>query len=213
MNQESRNRCNGASHQLMICAVAIGLVFAAVDASAADVKIPQLQAAAAKGNVSQEIELAGAYFVGRGVPRDLKMAAYWYEKAAGTGDAEAQNEIGYFYQIGIGVPADPVRAFHWYQLAASSGLATAKVNLGVAYLWGNGVAEDKSLAVQLFHEAASKGSGCGRNLSRKFVLLRAWYKRDKVAAETWFETGVKLHDPVAAYNLGVLFLQCRRSPA
>src|ERR1035441_1649404 len=101
MNQNSRFRCISAFRQLMSCAVAIGLVFVVRDAAAADVRIPQLQAAAEKGKVSQEIELAGAFFVGRGVPRNLKMAAYRSEEAAGSGDAEAQNEIGYFYQTGI----------------------------------------------------------------------------------------------------------------
>ena len=30
-------------------------------------------------------------------------------------------------------------------------------------------------------------------------------KEDKIAAEKWFETGLKLHEPLAAYNLGLLY--------
>ena len=98
-------------------------------ASSADVQdLKQVRKLAGQGSIRDEIVLAGDYFIGKGVPQDTKMAAYWYEKAAGLGSPEAQNQIGYFYQAGIGVSPDPSRALHWYQLAASSGFAKAKVN-------------------------------------------------------------------------------------
>src|ERR1700677_4786632 len=71
---------------------AIGLPGEGPVAFAADVRIFEVQAAAANGIVSKEVELAGDYFVGRGVPRDATMAAYWYEKAAERGDPEAQKD-------------------------------------------------------------------------------------------------------------------------
>src|ERR1700730_11774303 len=98
-----------------------------------------VRALAEQGSIRDEITLAGDYFTGTDVPRDPKMAAYWYEKAAGHGSPQAQNQIGYFYQAGIGVSTDPKRAFHWYQLAAAAGCVPAKVNLAIAYLRGLGV--------------------------------------------------------------------------
>ena len=121
MNQESQvdTRIRVLSFTLLALTVA-ALLFARVSC-AADLKILRIQEAAAKGKVSQEVELAADYLSGSGVPQDLRMAAYWYEKAAANGDPEAQNQIGYLYQTGIGVSQDPVRACHWYQLAAASG--------------------------------------------------------------------------------------------
>lgn len=185
--------------------LAIGIASVGQVASAASVKTPQVSPAAATGTVSREAALADNYFAGRSAPRDLKMAAYWYEKAAEHGDPRAENQIGYFYQAGIGVPQDPVRAFHWYQLSAASGLINAKVNLAVAYLWGTGVTQDKSLAVQLLHEAVKKGSGTAAAYLGDLYYLGIAVDRDRAAAEHWYEIGVKLHDPVAANDLGMLY--------
>jgi TPR repeat protein len=127
-------------------------VYAAADLTA-------VRALAEQGSIRDEITLAGDYFTGTDVPRDPKMAAYWYEKAAGHGNPQAQNQIGYFYQAGIGVASDPKRAFHWYQLAAAAGCVPAKVNLAIAYLRGLGVGKDEDLTVRLLNEAFQKGNG------------------------------------------------------
>ena len=94
--------------------------------------IPRIQAGAERGSVQQQIELGAAYLAGRGVPRDEKQAAYWYEKAANAGDPGAQQQIGFFYQAGFGVERDPARAAQWFERAVSGGLISAKVNLGVS---------------------------------------------------------------------------------
>lgn len=172
---------------------------------AADETIPRLQAAADKGFVPQEIELAAAYFTGSGVMQDLQMAAYWYEKAAESGDPEAENEIGFLYQTGTGVPLDPAKAFHWYQLSAASGFVKAKVNLGVMYIWGVAVRKNEELAAQLFREAAEKGSGAAASYLGDMCLFGIGMNQDRAAAENWYATGARLHDPVAAYNLASLF--------
>jgi uncharacterized protein len=172
---------------------------------AADESIPHLQAAADKGFVPQEIELAAAYFTGSGVVQDLQMAAYWYEKAAESGDPEAENEIGFLYQTGAGVPLDPARALHWYQLSASSGFVKAKVNLGVMYVWGIAVRKNEDLAAQLFREATANGSGAAAGYLGDMCYFGIGMKQDKAAAENWYAIGAKLRDPVAAYDLATLF--------
>jgi uncharacterized protein len=155
--------------------------------------------------VENEIRLGTAYLSGKGVTRDEKQAAYWFEKAAGAGDAAAQEQIGFFYQAGIGVPADPVRAAHWFQLAAAGGLASAKTNLGVAYLWGMGVPMDQQLAAQLFREAASKGNGTAATYLGDLYYFGRGLQQDKSAAEHWYSVGAKLHEPIAYYDLGTLY--------
>src|ERR1700751_3305466 len=167
--------------------------------------LTQVKALAERGSIRDEIVLAGDYFVGTGVKQDSKMAAYWYEKAAGHGSPEAQNQIGYFYQAGIGVPQDSERAFHWYQLSAASGYAIAKVNLAVAYLNGLGVNKNQELAVRLLNQAFEAGNGTAATYLGLLNYFGLAVKEDKLDGEKWFEAGQKLHDPLAAFNLGSLY--------
>ena len=173
-------------------------------AKSAEPDIQRIRASAERGVIDKQIELGAAYFQGRGVGQNEKLAAYWYEKAAGAGDPVAQEQIGYFYQTGLGVPLDPAKAVHWFQLAAAGGLASAKVNLGVAYVWGLGVPKNTAMALQLFHEALDKKIG-----NAAFDLGDMYYfghgvPIDKAAAEHWFEAGVKLHDVPSEYRLALM---------
>ncbi len=196
-------------HKMSITSfIAIGtLVFtisAARSAWAVSPDIPRIQAGAEKGSVQEEIELAAAYFMGRGVDRDEKQAAYWYEKAANSGDPAAQRQIGYFYTAGIGVERDPERAARWFERAIAGGLVSAKVNLGVAYLWGMGVPKDESQAAKLFQEAAAKGSGSGACYLGNLYYFGIGVSKNAVEARRWYEMGSKLHDPRAKHNLALM---------
>ena len=176
------------------------------DADTGPVKdIKQIEKLAEQGSIRDEIVLAGDYFVGDGVPRDSKMAAYWYEKAAGHGSPEAQNQIGYFYEAGIGVPKDAKRAVHWYRLSASSGYSQAKINLAISYLHGVDGAENDDLAFELLTQAFRAGNGTAATYLGLMHYFGIGVKQDKALGEKWFESGLKLHDPLAAFNLGSLY--------
>jgi uncharacterized protein len=171
--------------------------------------VPSTNAARQPRTVDEQLNLATDYFVGRGVARDLKLAAHWYEKAAEAGDPEAQMEIGYLYDAGIGVSRDPAQAVHWYQLAVAGGLVHAKVNLGVAYLRGEGVPQNVQTAIQLFSEAAAKGDGLAACFLGEMYDGGMGVAQDRAAGERWYVKGAKLHDPQAEYKLGLLFSQAK----
>lgn len=186
----------------------LGLTFFAGSfANAVEPDIPRIQANAERGSIQQEIELAGAYFEGRGVSRDEKQAAYWYEKAANSGDPGAQLQIGFFYEAGVGVERDPARAALWFQRAIASGSVAAKVNLGVAYMWGSGVRKDPELATKLFREAAEKGSGAGAYFLADAYYFGTGVPKDPDQAKHWLELAAKRHDPQAELSLGILLLR------
>lgn len=172
--------------------------------ASSDADISGIRTAAEHGTVQDEIALADAYFMGRGVPQDVKLAAFWYEKAAGAGDPMAQNQIGYFYESGLGVPVDGARAAHWFQLAAAGGYLEAKVNLAVAYLWGVGVPANSQLAEQLMREAAGKGSGDASTYLGDMYFYGFGVAQDKIVAEGWYEKGVKRHNCLAGFRLGTI---------
>jgi hypothetical protein len=168
-------------------------------------EIPTLRPGPEPRAVEQEIKLANDYLAGRGVKRDLKQSAYWFEMAAKRGDPQAQVQIGYFYEAGIGVPKDPERAAHWYQLAASGGLASANVNLGVLYFWGIGVKKNEQLAIQLFRLAANHQSGLADCYLGDVYYLGTGVPRDPTEGQYWYQKGAEMHNPQAEYNLGLLF--------
>jgi TPR repeat protein len=166
--------------------------------------IPRIQAGAERGSIQQQIELAAAYLAGRGVPRDEKQAAFWYEKAANAGDPGAQQQIGYFYQAGIGVERDPTRAAQWFERAVTGGLISAKVNLGVAYAWGLGEHKDPVFAAKLFREAAQKGSGMGACYLGLMYYFGFGIPKDASQARHWLEVGAKLHNIPAKFDLALM---------
>ena len=193
----------GVSLSLFMCPIWNSRLASADAGAGAD--LTQVRTLAEQGSISDEITLAAHYFTGNGVPLDPKMAAYWYEKAAGLGNPAAQNQIGYFYQAGIGVRQDSKRAVHWYQLSASSGFAIAKVNLAIAYLNGVGAPKSEDLAVRLLMQAYEEGNGTAATYLGDLYYFGLAVKEDKLAGERWFESGLKLHDPMAAYNLGTFY--------
>jgi TPR repeat protein len=201
--------CKAVFHRLPVSILLLAFPLFSASPSYVDTdsspELTRVRALAEKGSINDEIVLAGDYFIGTGVKQDPKMAAYWYEKAAAHGSPEAENQIGYFYQAGIGVTQDLDKAFHWYQLSAASGYATAKVNLAVAYLHGLGTRKSDDLAVQFLTQAYEGGNGRAATYLGILSFFGIAMKEDRVAAESWFESAIKLHDPLAAYNLGSLY--------
>ena len=88
--------------------------------------------AADLGSDTAEGHLAIAYELGRGVPKDLGQAAFWYRrseehtrKQAEDGDVAAQFALGLKYEWGLGarnglgtIPMDKSAALFWYRKAA-----------------------------------------------------------------------------------------------
>ena len=199
------NSVHLSSRFTFLLATCVLVAFKSHTIHAATPNLSQLVAEATQGSVQYEIQLAEAYLTGKGVVPNAELATHWYERAAQGGNPEAQNLVGQFYQAGIGVPANPLRAFHWYQLAAASGSSDALINIGMAYELGLGVKKDESLAMQFFRQAVEKGNGTGAAYIGILNYIGAGVSKDAVAAEHWFNVGQKLHDPISAYNLGILY--------
>jgi TPR repeat protein len=159
--------------------------------------VAEMQTKAAQGFVKQELELAAAYFVGRGVPKDLAQAAYWYRKAADQGNPAAQVYLGYLYSVGLGVPQDTAEAIRWYRRAASSNYPQAEVNLAAHYMRGDGVKQDPAEALRLLRSAEEKGYGRADAYLGWSSYIGSGVPVDHRAAEVWLKKGVKRHDPEA----------------
>ena len=136
------------------------------------------------GDPQAQLQLAGFYRTGRGVPRDDQAAIRWYRAAAEKGLAEAQFELGKIYDTGTGGPRDPFEAVRWYRLAAQQGLGRAQYNLGSMHGNGEGVPVDYVKAYMWFsiseatlppteREAARNAKGQAAQLMMPEDLARA----------------------------------------
>ncbi|WP_424363544.1 peptidoglycan-binding protein [Methylocystis parvus] len=117
-----------------------------------------IKSLAQQGDSAAQYELAVRFADGRGVARDAKTAAQWFEKAAAQGLAPAQYRLGSFYEKGVGVERDYSRAKKYYQSAADAGNARAMHNLAVLLAeGGDGGKPDYAAASEWFRKAAEYG--------------------------------------------------------
>ncbi|BDV33208.1 SEL1-like repeat protein [Methylocystis iwaonis] len=162
---------------------------------------------AQQGLPAAQYELAVRYADGRGVARDAKAAAEWFEKAASQGLVPAQYRLGSFYEKGVGVERDYGRARKYYLSAAEAGNARAMHNLAVLLAeGGDGGKPDYPAASEWFRKAAeygvrdsqynlailyARGLGVTQSLTQSYLWFSAaaeqgdadaGKKRDEVAA-------------------------------
>ncbi|MEY2340770.1 tetratricopeptide repeat protein [Acidithiobacillus sp. IBUN Pt1247-S3] len=112
--------------QKAILLAAVLLVITPVYSVAADnglssAKIQHLQRSAKLGYGPAQYELGLAYAAGDGVPQNLQLAAFWWQKAAENLNAAAQLQLGTAYAHGWGVAQNMDQAIYWWQKAAQDG--------------------------------------------------------------------------------------------
>jgi localization factor PodJL len=167
-----------------------------------------LRDAANAGDPGAETELALRYLEARGLPRDPKIAARWFEQAATQGLPIAQYRLGALYEKGTGVTRDIQLARSWYMKAANAGNARAMHNLAVLDAEDGGMGKpDYAEAAQWFRRAGELGVRdsqfnlgvlYGRGLGVPQDLVQSWFwfslasrqgdldatkKRDEVASK------------------------------
>ena len=76
--------------------------------------------AAKNGNAASMFYVAECHADGVRAPKDLRLAAQWFEKAAKHGVVDAMYELARCYIAGTGVPQDYRRASFWLQKAYST---------------------------------------------------------------------------------------------
>ena len=95
----------------------------------ADKLFDETMAAAQKGDVTAQLNLAEIYLSGQHVARDNTEAVKWFTKAAEQGNVAAQVNLGAMYYSGRGVEKNYETAQDWFSKAADQGSEDAKYNL------------------------------------------------------------------------------------
>ncbi len=88
-----------------------------------------LNVAANSGHVRAQTRLAWSYEAGRGIARDLALAAQWFASAAQAGDGEAMYALAVMHGTGAGRDKDPTLAEQWLQRSAAAGYPAAVAEL------------------------------------------------------------------------------------
>lgn len=168
---------------------------------------PGLRTQADSGVPGAQFEAGLRYADGRGVGRDLPMAARWFEKAAQQGLAPAAYRLGSLYEKGLGVARDPAKAIDWYRKAADAGNIRAMHNLAVLLAEGVIGKADYPAASSWFTKAAqagvrdsqfnlailyARGLGVAQNLSQSYT----WFA---IAAAQGDQDSVKKRDEVESH--------------
>ena len=88
-----------------------------------------LQQGAAAGHTRAQTRLAWCYEAGRGIERNLALAAQWFGKAAAAGDGEAMYALAVMHTTGAGQPQDERLARQWLEKSAAAGYPSAVADL------------------------------------------------------------------------------------
>lgn len=159
------------------------------------------------GNADAQLRLGLMYHVGRGVSKDVVMAANWYQKAAAQGKVEAQNRLGAMYLEGVGVPKDPAVGIEWLQKAATQGDAVAQNWLGYIYREGHGVPKNDAKAAEWLQKAAAQGLATAQNDLAEMYSTGTGVPKDAAKAVAWLQKAAAQGDAVAQQNLASMYVK------
>lgn len=167
--------------------------------------------AAEQGNDEAMFRLAGLYFHGRGVSKDLPEAARWLSKSANLGNSKAQTELGLMYANGFpGQPVDLVEAVRWYRKSADQGDPTGQASLGLMYGSGKGVARDDTEALRLFRMASDVGHPPAyAYLAGMYEFGRGGLSKDEIEAARLYRLAADKGEFNGQLGLGNLYMTGR----
>lgn len=171
----------------------LGLIYADENSEAKDYKeaAAWLTKAAQKGNADAMSALAGLYFLGLGVPRDMAQYIYWLKQAANHERVDDEITLSNAYATGMfGVPQDDAQSVAWLQAAAEQGSAKAQVQLATLYEFGQKVPKDDTQALFWLKKATDQHDCRAEQLMAERYELGINGPRDLDQARAWYVKAV-----------------------
>lgn len=158
-------------------------------------------------DLEAQYQLGVRYQFGRGIAKNLKLAAKCYQRAAELGHAPSQVAFALMCQEGDGIPKDIERAAYWYQVAAGQEDPDSNALCNFARLneTGEGVEENLPLAVMLYEQAAELGNATAYYNLGVLCLTRTDIKNDFHKALFYFSKATELGFSEGLFYLGCLY--------
>ena len=137
------------------------------------------------GDPQAKIEVAEAYFYGRGTATNRAAAVAWYRSAAEDDEPDAQASLGYCLLHGHGCRRDPAEAVKWWTLAVGKGCLNAMNDLAYCYMNGIGVERDEQRGFQMALQAAELGHPPSQAMVGECYRIGRGVERNPNRGETW----------------------------
>ena len=144
--------------------------------------VEELKQFALRGDPQACMELADRSQEGDGVPKDIKQAELFFERAAKAGAPNGWFRLGKIYHDGLDGSPDYAKAMDYFTQAARAGVAEAQYNLGAMFVSARGVKRDyiEGLAWLI----VAKKSGAPGDAAEQVRKRLARRPADIAAAET-----------------------------
>jgi TPR repeat protein/predicted Ser/Thr protein kinase len=160
------------------------------------------RSAAEAGEAAGMTNLAHALLEGRGVDKDVALAATWYHRAAEQGHVAAMLRLTNMHQTGLGVPKDDELATRWCRRAAEAGNVKAMAYLASLLEAGLGVEQSSAKAREWFYLAAEKGDSEAMNRLGFLLGSGRGGSQDEARAVHWYRRAAELGHHGGMVNLG-----------
>ncbi|MFL6657177.1 MAG: DUF3857 domain-containing protein [Massilia sp.] len=150
-------------------------------------------------------EMGWAYQYGKGVDKNIKLAAQYYGWSAEYDYLPGIAQIGVMLDTGLGIATDKVKAIAFYRKGIELGSSDAMLYLGQSYADGDGVAHDDVKAVELFRAAAAKGNRKALNMLAYQYDVGKGVPQDFGEARKLYAQACERGLPEACYNMVIIY--------
>ena len=147
-------------------------------------------------NWSAQEELGDMFRTGKGAPRNLHVAFYWYKRAARNNYGPAQTKLGEMYQR----QGNYTQALNWYHKGITEGEARAKENADRLYQTGYGVRKLGKQGLEIYNKATKGDSRWAYELARLFDEEQLYRP-----AMYWYQKAAKDSHLISITRIGVFY--------
>jgi len=171
-------------------------------------ELAELRKKAEGGDLSAQLKVARAYFLGIGVTKDEAEGIRWFLITAGRGEPQSQRILGLLYEVGNAeIPHDDTQAASWFRKAAVQGDAIAETRLGSMYDEGRGgLPQDPAQAATWYRKAAEQGAASAQNYLGRLYEHGRGLSKDDVEAMSWYRKAAAQGDLMGQNNVALLCL-------
>ncbi len=151
----------------------------------------------------------GAFYHGRSVIVDRRLAARMYRRGCDTGDAAGCNGIAFLLAHGQGVVWSPRQATALYSKACGMRDARGCHNLGFRLLTGKGVVADPRRGLAFLEQACGQGRGAACEVAADAYRTGRVARRDRRRSAGLYRQGCESGRRTACRRLGDQYLAGR----
>ena len=165
-----------------------------------------LQASCEAGVQQAMVDYANMRFEGEVLPKDVDVAAKWFEKAANSCNGYAQYALACMYGNGYHFEQSDEMAAKWFREAAEMGEVNSQYCLGCFCYEGRGMEKDPREAAVWFGQAADQGHPGAKAFLGMFTVTGTGVEKDVGAGMKLLLESAEAGYYEAQFYLGKLYM-------